>query len=229
MCVLYLLCCLKVLFNQVLHPQPLHRSAFHHLIVIHVYLIWKTTMWFLHQYSTPAAHPQWHIWADLWCLPSSHASSRSEWCLWGLPLGPQISGWSEMCWTSQSRRCSPPVENQKGYAYVHLLIHHFGWGGKHEQLTLRRMRGFSGVSGHPSRSLSASSNISATYRIRGRAFEVDKEQRRYFLSGSYASLKPNLCVTEVLHFLHDLRCFWREGVFIISQHNVLYEELSHSL
>lgn len=110
---LYLLGCLKVLFNQVLHPQPLHRSTFHHFIVIHVYLVWKSEMWFLHQYSTPATHPQWHIWADLWYLPSSRASSGSEWCLWGLPLGPQISGWSEMCWTSRSRRCSPPVEKQK--------------------------------------------------------------------------------------------------------------------
>lgn len=34
-------------------------------------------------------------------------------------------------------------------------------------LTLRRMRGLSGVRGHPSRSLSASSNISVTYRQRG--------------------------------------------------------------
>lgn len=38
-CVLYLLGCLKVLFNQVLHPQPLHRSAFHHFAVIHVAVI----------------------------------------------------------------------------------------------------------------------------------------------------------------------------------------------
>lgn len=44
-CMLYLLGCFKVLFNQVLHPQPLHRSAFHHFTVIHVYLVWKSKTW----------------------------------------------------------------------------------------------------------------------------------------------------------------------------------------
>lgn len=81
------------------------------------------------------------------------------------------------------------------------------------------------MSGHPSRSLSASSSISVTYR----AFEVDEEQRRYWPTGSDAGSKPYLRVAKVLHFLRDLRCFRHEGGFVVGQHHVLYEELSHGL
>lgn len=48
-------------------------------------------------------------------------------------------------------------------------------------LTLRRIRGFSGVSGHPSLSLSASSNISVTYRNTARQKEKKKRWLRWLV------------------------------------------------
>lgn len=114
---LYLLGCLKVLFDQVLHPQPLHRSdAFHHSAVIHVYLVWKRETRLSHRcfdiHLSSTAAPLIFK-PDLWCLPSSPSAWGSEWCLWGWPHGPRISGWSEKCWTCRSRRCSPPADKRK--------------------------------------------------------------------------------------------------------------------
>lgn len=50
------------------------------------------------------------------------------------------------------------------------------------------------------------------------------EQSRRCVSGDL-----NLGVTQVLHFLRDLRRFRREGVLVVSQHHVLDEELTHRL
>lgn len=55
------------------------------------------------------------------------------------------------------------------------------------RLTLRRIRGFSGVSGHPSRSLSASSNISVTFRYKTRQKKKNMRRLRW-LRGKRATL-----------------------------------------
>lgn len=98
-------------------------------------------------------------------------------------------------------------------------------------LTLSRTRGFSGVSGHPILSLSASSNISVTYRVTERKRDGYKgtDEGQEWICTFVGDFKCYLCVAQVFHLLCDLGCIRCEDVLVVSQHHILDEELTHRL
>ena len=136
---------------------------------------------------------------------------------------------------SQSLHCSPPREeikedkfdvniNNEGVCTLYMCVH----------LTLRRIKGFSGVSGLPSLSLSASSNISVTYRMtREKNYKETNEARGASTETGDASLMKitecYLCKAQILHLLFNLRRIRSEKVFIVSQNHILNEKLTHGL